>query len=775
MIIRVYIHIVSVNNTAYNIFSSYNHLRLSDKLRVNTIMFFRGRVKRWYMISVLGLGLLSLLSACNKQQETNSESVQFALSVNTDQVSDQLTSQDSKNKASAKAAETTVLERDVNHTNHFVLSISSALNTEARVDYTTVDGTATQGTDYMSTSGTAIIPAGDTQVLIPVEIIGDTVAESNETFILQISNPVGAAFPTNNTQLSATHTIVNDDGSTDAFASAQSTARFLTQTTFGPTPSDISRLTGTVAADWLIAEFNKTETLHLPLVENYLAAVNDSNIVENAFIPHTTSYAFWKNAMSASDQLRQRMAFALSQIFVVSSFGENELYGIPKSIAYYQDLMVKHAFGNYRDLLEAVTYSPAMGYYLTYMGNEKSDPETGRVPDENYAREILQLFSIGLVMLNKDGSTITDTNGKAIETYTNKDITGLAKVFTGLDLDNSKITVEADYLEIWHQPMVILSEDHSSAEKTFLGTTIPANTAAAESIRLALDHIANHQNVAPFISRQLIQRFVTSYPTAAYIERVATVFEQGSYTLPNGTTVGEAKRGDLKATLAAVLFDDEARSDSSRAENSFGKVREPIIRLTNWVRAFDVGTVTPELTEALNNTESADSLNQHPYRSPSVFNFYRPGYIPPSTLSGAANLTIPELQIVNTNTIPSYINFITPFIYNEMGDTDTQELTDFFQMNHINLDASQADKSFISAYSTEKALATDPVALVDHLNTLLTYGELSNNTRQQIIRVISDYAVDDRLEAEDKAYNINQRIYLAILMIMSSPDYLVQR
>lgn len=742
-------------------------------------MFWQSRVKHGLIINVLGLGLLSLLSACGNQQETTSESVQFALSVSIDQITDQHTSQDTNNntnnKASAKAAETTVLEQDANHTNHFVLSISSALNTEARVDYTTVDGTATQGTDYIRTAGTAIIPAGDTQVLIPVEIIGDTIAESNETFTLQISNPVGAAFPANTAQLSATHTIVNDDGITDAFATTQSTARFLTQTTFGPTPSDIRNLTGTAAADWLVAEFNKTATLHLPLVENYLAMVNSSTLVENEFIPHTSSYAFWKNAMSASDQLRQRMAFALSEIFVVSSSGENELYAIPKGVAYYQDLMVKHAFGNYRDLLEAVTYSPAMGYYLTYMGNEKGNPETGRVPDENYAREILQLFSIGLVMLNKDGSTITDANGKAIETYTNKDITGLAKVFTGLDLDNSKIITEADYLEVWHQPMTILEEDHSSAEKTFLGTTIPANTAAAESIRLALDHIANHQNVAPFISRQLIQRFVTSHPTAAYIERVATIFEQGSYTLPNGTTVGEAKRGDLKATLAAILFDEEARSDSSRAQASFGKVREPIIRLTNWVRAFEVGTITPELTDILNNTESADTLNQHPYRSPSVFNFYRPGYVPPSTLSGAANLTIPELQIVNTNTIPSYINFMTPFIYNEMENADIQAQIDFFQKNNVNLDASQADKSFISAYTTEKTLAADPVALVDHLNNLLTYGELSTNTRQQIINVISDYAVDNSVDEITKTENINQRIYLAILMIMSSPDYLIQR
>jgi uncharacterized protein (DUF1800 family) len=737
-------------------------------------MFFRARIKRWYMISVVGL--LSLLSACGNQQDTTSESVQFALSVNTDRVTTPLRNQNTNNKASAKAAETTVLEQDANHTNHFVLSISSALNTEARVDYTTVDGTATQGTDYIRTAGTAIIPAGDTQVLIPVEIIGDTIAESNETFTLQISNPVGAAFPANTAQLSATHTIVNDDGITDAFATTNSTARFLTQATFGPTPSDISNLTGTAAADWVVAEFNKTETLHLPLVENYLAAVSaNSTVEENEFIPHTPSYAFWKNAMSASDQLRQRMAFALSEIFVVSSFGENELYEIPKGLAYYQDLMVKHAFGNYRDLLEAVTYSPAMGYYLTYMGNEKSDPDTGRVPDENYAREILQLFSIGLVMLNKDGSTITDANGKVIETYTNKDITGLAKVFTGLDLDNSKIVTDADYYEIWHQAMIILEEDHSSAEKTFLGTTIPANTTAAESIRLALDHIANHQNVAPFISRQLIQRFVTSHPTAAYIKRVATVFEQGSYTLPNGTTIGEAKRGDLKATLAAILFDEEARSDSSRAQASFGKVREPIIRLTNWVRAFEVGTITPELTDILNNTESADTLNQHPYRSLSVFNFYRPGYVPPSTLSGVANLTIPELQIVNTNTIPSYINFMTTFIYNEMEDTDTQAQTDFFQMNNVNLDASQADKSFISAYTTEKTLAADPVALVDHLNNLLTYGELSNNTREQIINVISDYAVDDSVDEITKTENINQRIYLAILMIMSSPDYLIQR
>ncbi len=489
------------------------------------------------------------------------------------------------------------------------------------------------------------------------------------------------------------------------FAEMDATARFLTQATFGPRPDEVIALTGSSPSQWLLAEFSKDPSLNLPIVASYLeqqgnAACNDQEGsdaededledseedeegeeedeegeeedeegedtgesgdeaceeqelgIDGVFAPN---FAFWINAITGSDQVRQRMAFALSEIMVISNTGGEFLTDTPPAVAYYQDVLTTHALGNYRDLLEAVTYSPAMGYYLTYLANRKGDPVTGRVPDENYARELMQLFTIGLVELNMDGSSKTDINGNAIETYTNDDITGLARVFTGLaaqcnDFDDRSFSCEEDEEEDtevtnslisnpdflpYMEPMKMFESQHSPLEKSFLGATIPAGTNGIESITQALDIIFDHPNVPPFVSRQLIQRFVTSHPSPAYIERVATAFAAGSYTLPDGMVVGDGRRGDLQATLSAILFDDDARDMASLSDDTFGKVREPIIRFANWARAYNVSTVTPEFMPLLWNTGSPNLLGQQPYGAPSVFNFYRPGYVAPGTLTGA--------------------------------------------------------------------------------------------------------------------------------------------
>ena len=210
----------------------------------------------------------------------------------------------------------------------------------------------------------------------------------------------------------------------NAFESSMEVARFLTQATFGPKPEEPTALEGTSASQWLVAEFNKPATLYVPLLEQ--AVIGGASSV------------FWRNWIEADDQLRQRMVYALSQIIVVSDFGGEVLTEVRVAVPYYQDVLAQNAFGNYRDLLEAITYTPAMGHYLTYLGNEKGDPETGRVPDENYAREILQLFTVGLLALNADGSLQRDENGNPIEIYDNSDITGLARVFTGLDFGGDR-------------------------------------------------------------------------------------------------------------------------------------------------------------------------------------------------------------------------------------------------------------------------------------------------------------------------------------------------
>ncbi|WP_281557487.1 DUF1800 domain-containing protein [Thalassomonas sp. RHCl1] len=533
-------------------------------------------------------------------------------------------------------------------------------------------------------------------------------------------------------------------------------SRFLTQASFGPTDESISAMQGVSVSSWLKNEFEKPPSLHSPLIEQYR---------EVGLLEHVAGMAFWKNALVADDQLRQRMAFALSQILVVSDFGENLLFDVPQSIGYYQDLLTRHAFGNYRELLEAVTYSPAMGFYLTYMGSEKGDPDTGRMPDENYAREILQLFTIGLVELNMDGTVKVDDRGQAIETYNNADITGLARVFTGLNLyegldDNGEELTESLRVAM---PMQAFEDSHSSLEKTFLGQTIAANTPAEESISQALDIIFAHPNLAPFISRQLIQRFVTSNPGPAYIERVANAFENGVYRFKDGTSVGTEIRGDLKATLAAVLADDAARETS--AEQGFGKVKEPVLRFSQWARAFAGDSISPEYMFELWDTSAASSLGQHAYRSPSVFNFYRPGYIKPASLTGAAGMTMPELQIINATTLPGYINFISFFIQGDMDSEEySQEYAEFVEVDNINLDPGPATSSFAADYSDEIALADNAATLVAHLNTLLAAGSLSTSSSERIITAIN------AIDAEDKA----QRVETAILMIMTSPEFLVQ-
>lgn len=662
----------------------------------------------------------------------------------------------------------------------------------------------------------------------------------------------------------------------DAFATMADTARFLTQSTFGPKPEDVISLTGSSPSQWLLTEFSKDASLYSPIVSAYLARsvspecedvefddndededfdvadaddafsedeeefgleddgfeaedfededfededdaevdedegeVDDADEDEEgdgeedgdgeeggedaceeegelSFVDSISpNLAFWVNAISAPDQVRQRMTFALSQILVISNSGGEFLSDTPPAVAYYQDILANNALGNYRDLLEAVTYSPAMGYYLTYLANKKGDVTTGRVPDENYARELMQLFTIGLVELNLDGTAKTDANGDAIETYTNADITGLARVFTGLatqcgdfedtttcdDIVSGPFDEDEDDLSIYTQPMKMFESQHSELEKSFLGTTISAGTSGTESITRALDIIFDHPNVAPFVGRQLIQRLVTSHPSPAYIERVATAFEAGSYALPDGSVVGDARRGDLKATVAAIFFDDDARDAALLVDESFGKVREPVIRFTNWARAFNVTDITPEYMPLLWETGAASLLGQQPFGASSVFNFYRPGYVAPGTLSGAAGLTVPELQLVNAATTPGYINFMTAFITEGAQNSAQEELQEFAEEEEINLDGNESLTSFRPNYDFELELALDAEALVDRVEAVMTYITLSPESKAGVIDAVNAIP----LSMNDDGVSLARRVHLAILMVMTTPDYLVQR
>ena len=573
--------------------------------------------------------------------------------------------------------------------------------------------------------------------------------------------------------------VINDDlgnAEFDAipFASEASTSRFLSQATFGATQSDLSTLVGTSVSDWLLQQFSEEPSDYLAALDGYQAQL--PFLILNPWNRQATTFAFWRHSITGDDQLRQRMVYALSQILVISNAGGDALTDYPEAVAYHQSVLTEFGFGNYRNLLEAMTYSPGMGFYLTYMGNQKEDPETGRQPDENYAREILQLFTMGLVALNDDGTLAGGVNDpdSSVELYDNHDITGLAKVFTGLDRRVSRAEAKnnpeaPEVLNSWREPMVVYPAKHAQNEKTFLGLTIPENTNAVDSITLALDQLMSVASVGPFLSRQLIQRFTTSNPSPAYISRVTQVFNDGRYTLPNGIAIGGGLRGDLKATIAAILLDRE--NLEPEAPNTFGKLREPVLRFTQWARAFNAGTVTPEYTLELYDLSSVSNygqgLAQHPFSAPSVFNFYRPGYVPPGTDSGAAGMTVPELQIVTAETIPAYMNFITFFAMASTQHADLAVYREIGGLTGVNFDPELARTSFLPDYSTEKNLADDLPALFDHLNLLLAGGALSQAAVDSFIDVVAGVPV----EASDDWRAT--RVGLAVALVMTSADYLV--
>lgn len=517
-------------------------------------------------------------------------------------------------------------------------------------------------------------------------------------------------------------------------------SRFLNQATFGATRADIAEVQSLGYEGWILNEFQKPQESFLRdvlLVEASGAEAGRNELSET----------FWTRAILGDDQLRQRAGFALSQI-IVASYADGALEDRPVAMANYMDIISAGAFGNFRQTLENVTYSPAMAIWLTYLQNQKADPDTAVVPDENYAREIMQLFTIGTIELDANGNVRTDSSGEEIETYDNDDVTELAKVFTGLSwAERDRFFGRPDNIRSEYLPLEMFENQHSEESKTFLGTTIPANTPGNQSISIALDTMFEHANTAPFIARQMIQRMVTSNPSPAYIGRVATAFTTGSFTMPNGQVAGGGGRGDMRAVVAAILLDTEARDSTSASASTFGKLREPVIRFTHWARAFSVTRTAVENERLVQDTRAPSSLNQQAYRSPSVFNFYRPGFVAPGTESAGAGLVAPELQITTAASVTGYANFMTEFIFNDEDRTD-----------------------FAPDYTTELALAGNPAGLINHLDMLLTSGSLSDAARNRIINAVTGITASSNGFSRDEL-----RVRLAILMVMTSNDYIVSR
>lgn len=532
-------------------------------------------------------------------------------------------------------------------------------------------------------------------------------------------------------------------GGSDAPPTAAEAARFLSQATYGPTDASISQVRAAGYSQWIDQQIvmPRPQT-HQAELEADLPTVTDP---VQAFDFYQT---YWRQAVTGPDQLRQRMKLAYSEIFVISMTDANV---DPRGAASYYDMLGANAFGNFRTLLEQVTLHPMMGVYLTWLGNQKEDPATGRNPDENYAREVMQLMTIGLYQLNQDGTVRTDASGRPLATYTADDISGLAKVFTGYSYyspNPTSLTFRGGNknAEAVVRPMIAYPTFHSTSAKSFLGVNIPASASAdpAGDLRVALDTLFNHPNVGPFIGKQLIQRLVTSNPSPEYVSRVAAVFNNN----------GKGVRGDMAAVVRAILLDPEARSASLIDGPNYGKVREPMIRLANWARAFNATSGSGDWL--IPSTSANTSLSQSALTAPSVFNFFRPGYSPPNTRLGAAGQLAPEFQIVDEVTVAGYLNTMQSAIDNGIGNTFN------------------GARDVRAAYAAEIALANDPNALVDRVDLLLTNGRMSSGLRSRIVSAVSAINVP-ATAGTSQTTALTNRAKLAIFMTMASAEYLVQR
>lgn len=521
-------------------------------------------------------------------------------------------------------------------------------------------------------------------------------------------------------------------------------ARFLTQATFGPTDSDIAAVKSAGYAGWIDQQVTAASMFHRAYLDNRLAQLRVAQ-PSASLNPNNFYESFWLYSATSPAQLRERVKFALSEIFVISLVDANV---DTRGAGAYYDMLGANAFGNFRTLLEQVTLHPMMGLYLTSLGNQKENPSTGRQPDENYAREIMQLMTLGVHQLNADGSAKTDGSGARIPAYTQEDISGLAKVFTGMSWYSPTPTNTTFFggnrdAEASIRPMIFYANYHSTSPKAFLGATVPAGSSdGAADLKVALDTLFNHPNVGPFIGRQLIQRLVTSNPSPAYVGRVSAAFAN------NGSGV----RGDMAAVVRAVLLDPEARDMGAVNSPTFGKVREPMIRMAHWMRAFSATSVSGNYQ--LGSTSATTSLGQSALTAPSVFNFYRPGYVPPNTRLGAANLTAPEFQIVDAVTVASYANTMQGAIGNGIGSGNDVR----------------------SAYAQEVAVANDAGALADRMNRLLLYGQMSSGLRMRLIESVNSVALPAAGASQtdiDKA--LLNRAKLAVYLTMISPEYLIQR
>lgn len=633
-------------------------------------------------------------------------------------------------------------------------------------------GSATPSADYLPSiaGGTAAFAAGQREVVLEIAPLADAAdGEPAETVALTVLTGSGYAVGAANT---ATVTVLDESG-----PSRKEAARFLLQAAFGPdqdsaadpdpVPENVEEVMGMGIEAWIDDQLARPVGTLLPMVEWQDEQPGSAEIYNDRKMN-----AWWGRAMGLPklrpdaaaeqlpDPLRQRVGFALSQIFVISDRMER-LNGERQGMVHFYDTLLQHSFGNYRDLLREVSLHPCMGIYLSHLGNRKSDPVARTFPDENYAREIMQLFSIGLWMLNPDGTRVLDGQGQPVPTYGNADITEFAKVFTGLSygaLTTGGTVNFGSYDGDFTVPMKGWDAEHDLGPKTLLlGATTPARTASPGNtgtatmadVDAAIDNLFHHPNVGPFIGRLLIQRLVTSNPSPEYIGRVSAAFNA-------------APRGDLGRTVKAILMDPEARDAAKMSDPAFGKLREPILRVVNLARAFNAS--------AQSGWFYLDAFDldhvQEPLNAPSVFNYYLPTYSPPGALA-QAGLVSPEMQIINATsgvTAPNYFwNAIDGGLHRwGVGIAARNTVLNLDQERLLNVPAE------VVGDSDPSVQPLDPDPLIRRLDLVLTGGTLGPES----FRIIREALV--RIGPGSGWEWPENRLKLAIYLIVCSPEYSVQ-
>lgn len=514
------------------------------------------------------------------------------------------------------------------------------------------------------------------------------------------------------------------------------------RSTFGMPYEGIVEIAKAGPTNWLEEQFNIQPTYLKPVAKDLITRQDAGEwpeLVEEPFRLRNViwRFAWWQSTMSGQDVVRQRVAYALSQFFVISDRVDN-LRDNPYAITSFYDMLLDNAFTNYRDLLRSVALHPAMGNYLSHVNNAKADPENNIFPDQNFAREVMQLFSIGLFELNVDGTVKLDSDGFPIPTYDNDDIAEMSKIFTGLTYggDNhywGRWWFNHADERVFSDPMIMYEGYHEPGEKHLLnGLVVPAGQSGMADIEAAIDNLFHHPNTGPFFAKHLIQRLITSNPSPAYVERVARAF--------NGDQTGV--RGDMKAVLRAILLDREAINIG--LGDAFGRLREPAMRIISLARTFNFKS--HDGTFYNKGYRLSGFVGQHPIDAPSVFNFYQPTHSPVGEIADRG-LVAPEFQITTATTVIGVTNHVNTSVFrNEVFDLWNLPM---FEVPRIDL-------------SDYEELAKKPSKLMDRLDLVLTYGTLSDRSRTIIQNAIEK--IDEPLD----------RAQYAIFFMLVSPDYAVE-